>query len=129
MNGRVTNMQATLINNMTGERIEVRSTTRHPASSYGFPVWVDKSGVAYCQVGLPNPMYTVELDERATSRLDIGIKLAKARAHRGLSTRELAEITGISNSNISKIERGEYNVSIDILCKLCRALGVNIELI
>ena len=28
-------MKATLINNATGERIEVRSTTRHPSCSYG----------------------------------------------------------------------------------------------
>lgn len=121
-------MKATLINKQTGERIDVRSTTRHSASKYGIPVWADSNGIAYCQVNLPCPEYIVELDERQQSRLELGIKLAKARNSRGLSTRELQEKTGISYVNINRIERGEYNVSIDILAKLCKALGVSIEI-
>ena len=57
-------MKATLINNATGERIEVRSTTNHPSSSYGKTVWVDKNNIAYLQVGLEtlNPIYSIEID-------------------------------------------------------------------
>lgn len=121
-------MKATIINKQTGERIEVRSTTRHPTSSYGQAVWVDNKGIAYCRVGHPCPDYIVELDERQQSRLELGIKLAKARNSLGISTRELQAKTGISYVNIGRIERGEYNVSIDILAKLCKALGVSIEI-
>lgn len=50
---------ATLINNITGERVEVHATTEHPTSSYGQPVWVDDNNNAYCHAGLPNPFYTI----------------------------------------------------------------------
>ena len=42
--------------------------------------------------------------------------------------RELAEKSGVSYQNITKIENGKYNVSIDILGKLCRALDLKIDL-
>jgi len=46
-------MNAKLKNLMTGEVIEVHSTTNHPASSYGIEVWVTPDGEAIGQVGMP----------------------------------------------------------------------------
>lgn len=39
---------------------------------------------------------------------------------------QLAELSGITRQNIYKIEDGKYNVSIDILNKICQSLGVEI---
>lgn len=52
-------MKATIKNKITGEQIAVHSTTEHPNSSYGKAVWVDDNGIAYCQVGMESPFYTV----------------------------------------------------------------------
>ena len=35
------------------------ATTEHPDSSYGKAVWVDENNVAYCQVGMEAPFYSV----------------------------------------------------------------------
>ena len=35
-------MTAILINTINDYRVVVHSTTEHPSSSYGMPVWVDK---------------------------------------------------------------------------------------
>lgn len=73
------------------------------------------------------------LDERGEAsryinRKRIGQLIADARRKQGLTLRELAEKSGVSYQNITKIENGRYNVSIDILGKLCRALDLKIDL-
>lgn len=67
-------------------------------------------------------------DYKTTYRADIGRQVAELRAKRGLSTRQLAELCGVNFANIGKIERGSYNVSIDILGKVCAALGARIKI-
>ena len=118
-------MKATLINNATGERIEVRSTTNHPSSSYGEPVWVDKNNIAYLQVGLEtlNPIYSIEIDLIALRRYKLGQQISAIRRERGLSVRKLAEMCGISFQFLNKIENGKFNTGIDTICKICDALG------
>lgn len=62
-------------------------------------------------------------------REQIGQRIAQLRKEKGLTILELSEITGLDNSNIGKIEKGKYNVGIDILGRIADALGVRIELI
>lgn len=57
------------------------------------------------------------------SRERIGLMLAERRMAAHLSVRQLAGLCGVSFQNITKIENGKYNVSIDILSKVCDALG------
>jgi transcriptional regulator with XRE-family HTH domain len=59
----------------------------------------------------------------------IGQRIAEIRQAKGLSIRQLAEACGVNFANIYKIENGKYNVSIDILGKICEALGCRIDLI
>lgn len=49
-----------LTNMINGYSVIVHKTTRHAASSYGQPVWVDDDAEAYCQVGLEAPFYKIE---------------------------------------------------------------------
>lgn len=58
----------------------------------------------------------------------IGQQIAMLRKKHGYTTRELAELSGINYANISKIENGKYNVSIDILEKLCSVMGAKIKI-
>lgn len=59
----------------------------------------------------------------------IGKRVAEIRQAKGLSIRQLAELCGVTAQNITKIEHGKYNVSIDILGKICEVLGCRIDLI
>ena len=49
--------------------------------------------------------------------------VAAARALSGMSQKQLAAAAGIDQSDISKIERGEANPSVNILERIARALG------
>ena len=59
----------------------------------------------------------------------IGALLAQKRNEAGLSVRALAELAGVSYQNITKIENGKYNVSIDILSKIVNALNCKIDIV
>ena len=64
-----------------------------------------------------------------THREYIGKRVDEIRQSKGLSVRQLAEMSGVNYANICKIENGKYNVSIDILGKICDALGCRVDLI
>ncbi len=49
--------------------------------------------------------------------------VAAARAVRGISQKQLAQMTGIDQSDISRIERGTANPSISTLERIANALG------
>lgn len=61
-------------------------------------------------------------------RLIIGQQIAMLRKKHGLTIRELSELSGINSSNISKIENGKYNVSIDIIERICKSLGASVKI-
>lgn len=53
----------------------------------------------------------------------IGEEVKRVRAEAGLSQQELADMTGIDQSDISKIERGASNPTIGTLERIANALG------
>lgn len=61
-------------------------------------------------------------------REQIGQRIAQLRKERGLTQEQLSELTGLDRTNIAKIENGKYNVSIDILNKVCVSLGAKIRI-
>lgn len=65
---------------------------------------------------------------RLQRRKAIGEQIAALREKKGYSVRSLAEECGVNYTNICKIERGAYNVSIDILNKICNALEADITI-
>lgn len=67
-------------------------------------------------------------EQKQENRLRIGGQVAAIRKEKGLSIRELAEVCGVTAQNITKIEHGKYNVSIDILEKICEALGYHVDI-
>ena len=68
-------------------------------------------------------------EQKQENRLRIGSQVATIRKEKGLSIRELAEACGVTAQNITKIEHGKYNVSIDILGKICDALDYRIDIV
>lgn len=68
------------------------------------------------------------MEQTISHREQIGRQVAELRNKRGLSTRQLAELCGVDSSNIGKIERGRYNVSVGILGRVCDALGARLKI-
>ena len=54
--------------------------------------------------------------------IQVGNAVLAARAKKGLSQMELSEITGIDQSDISKIERGVANPSVGTLTRIAEAM-------
>lgn len=63
----------------------------------------------------------------ASIREEIGAAIAASRKACGLTQRELSELSGVTAQNITKIEHGRYNLSVDILYRVCRPLGLKIK--
>lgn len=62
-------------------------------------------------------------EEKPAAFLMVGNAVAAARAQKGLSQKELSDLTGIDQSDLSRIERGIANPSINTLDRIARALG------
>ena len=61
-------------------------------------------------------------------RMRLGERIKEIRQSKGLTIYELASLSGLHHTNISKIENGKYNVSLDLLTKLMNALNGEIKL-
>ena len=55
------------------------------------------------------------------------LKLKAARAGRDLSQQQLADLVGVSRQTISAIEKGDYNPTINLCIKICKALGRTLD--
>ena len=60
---------------------------------------------------------------KIANRNRIGQEIADMRSRHGLTLNQLSELSGVSMQNLTKIEHGRYNVSIDILGKVAAAMG------
>lgn len=68
---------------------------------------------------------TVRIDKPAVFSA-IGEAVMTARARKGLSQKELSEITGIDQADISRIERGIANPSVSTLNRIAEALDARL---
>lgn len=57
----------------------------------------------------------------------VGDRLAALRHDLGLTLGDLAKRTGVSISNLSKIERGEVSPSFDVIMRICDGVDVPVE--
>ena len=55
------------------------------------------------------------------------LRLKSARAAKDLSQEELARAVGVSRQTISAIEKGDYNPTINLCIKICRALDKTLD--
>ena len=56
-------------------------------------------------------------------------QIVKARKENGLTQQELAERIGTKQSNISRLESGDYNPSLDFIIKTAQGLGKEIHIV
>ncbi|MBX9955152.1 helix-turn-helix transcriptional regulator [Peribacillus simplex] len=58
--------------------------------------------------------------------INLGEKLRTLRSDKGISSTQLEHLSGISQSNISKIERNAISPTIETLLKISEALEISI---
>lgn len=57
--------------------------------------------------------------------LPIGYRIAFFRRQRGLTQADLARRSGIPQPNLSRIERGEQDLTVSTLVRICSSLGTS----
>ncbi len=55
------------------------------------------------------------------------LKLKAARVERDLTQAELADRIGVTRQTIGAIEKGDYNPTINLCLKICKALGKTLD--
>ena len=58
-----------------------------------------------------------------TPRVEVVRQLKEVRKAEGMTQEHLAELVGTKKSNISRLESGRYNPSLDFLVKVADGLG------
>ena len=62
------------------------------------------------------------------TRRDVADQLRSVRKAQGMTQESLAERVGTKKSNLSRLESGRYNPSLDFLVKVADGLGKQIQI-
>ncbi|MBS5450045.1 MAG: helix-turn-helix transcriptional regulator [Coriobacteriia bacterium] len=81
----------------------------------------------YLDENLNDPAFRAEWEEQAPERA-VMREIAFERERAGLTQKELAERIGMRQGNLSRLENGNGNPSIDTLAKIARGLGKRLEI-
>ena len=71
-------------------------------------------------MSMSNVPHTVEADEIIQA-------LIEARRASGMTQKELSELTGIAQGDISKLEKGNANPSLRTLIRLAEGMGMQLK--
>jgi len=74
-----------------------------------------------------NPKFAKEYDKLGPE-YEIIEQIIRARAEKGLTQQQLAEITGIPQAHISRIENGKYNPTLKQLKRLAKGLDKELHI-
>ena len=66
--------------------------------------------------------------EKLKPRYEIISQIIEARSEKNITQEELAKMAGTQKSNISRLESGTYNPSLDFLIKIANCLGKEIKI-
>lgn len=70
-------------------------------------------------------IYTLRHTIFGDNKMEIKILLKEIREEKNITLRKLSEITGISKSHLSYIERGEKEPSLSIIIRIAVALNID----
>lgn len=59
----------------------------------------------------------------------IGRRIAEVRGKKGFTQRKLAELAGMRYSMLVSIELGKNSTGIEVLARICKPLGLRVELV
>ncbi len=80
----------------------------------------------YKKKALQNPEVKKEYDA-LTPEYDIIQAMIDARKNQNLTQKELSDRTGITQADISRIEKGTRNTSLEMLKRLAHGLGMQLK--
>lgn len=66
--------------------------------------------------------------EKLQPRYEIISQIIETRKAQNMTQAELAKLVGTQKSNISRLESGNYNPSLDFLIRVANSLGKNIKI-
>lgn len=69
------------------------------------------------------------MEKERSARQEVAEQLRSTRKAQGVTQECLAERVGTKKSNISRLESGRYNPSLDFLVKVAEGLGKRIQII
>lgn len=81
--------------------------------------WSESTGEVHTAV---SAAIKAEVEERVL----LGSALAEARKHRRLSQTDVSDMVGVQQSEISRIERGVHNPTLDTLVRVGDAVGLRL---
>lgn len=67
--------------------------------------------------------------EKDNERIRIGKRIKEIRLEKGLDAKSLAIVAGIDAANLCRIEAGKYSVGFDVLTKIARFCGKQIDFV
>ena len=91
---------------------------------------MSKAGVKFSEVReqlMKDEKFKAEY-EKLKPRYDLLSQIIEARAAQNMTQEELALRVGTQKSNISRLESGTYNPSLDFITKVARSLGKEIHI-
>jgi predicted transcriptional regulator len=86
----------------------------------GFPVW-DKE--------FDKEHFTAEEIAESDMRVALITALVEARQEKGISQRQLEEMSGVKQPQIARMERGDANPQLDTLLKVLAPLGKTLKIV
>ena len=81
----------------------------------------------YLKEQMEDPVFKKEWDD-GEMEYQLMMMILKARNEKHMTQSELAARTGLRQSNISRIEKGQAMPSISTLCKIAHGLGQQLEI-
>jgi transcriptional regulator with XRE-family HTH domain len=67
--------------------------------------------------------------DKEYERLRIGRRIAEIRKEKGMTQAQLAELCGLQQAHIARIENGKYSVGLDTLAQIADAMGARVDII
>lgn len=91
---------------------------------------MNKAGVSFDSIKKDLMMDDEFRDEykKLQPRYEIISKIVKARKEKKMTQSDLAKKVGTQKSNISRLESGNYNPSLDFLIKVANCLGKDLRI-
>lgn len=92
----------------------------------GAIVWNDELDIAIEEIYENGK--TVSNDDKRKELYVLGAQIYVLRNSKFMSQQKLSKLTGIDQSDISKLERGELNPSILLIKRIAKALGSDLQI-
>lgn len=77
--------------------------------------------------GYETPIYAGQ--DRNIDRERIGHRIKELREDQQMDAKTLAQKSGITPANMSRIEQGKYSPGLDILCRIASALNMQLDFV